>query len=67
LASSTPGVKYFTHRTTDHADSRYINTCILHNPSDNYVVIGDNIISDDTKPDAVSGCADPSKTWPNCN
>jgi len=67
LASSTPGVKYFTHRNADHPDPAFRNTCILYSTPSDYVVTGDNNISDDAKPGDVSGCVDPSKTWPNCN
>jgi len=74
LASSTPGVKYFTHRTADHPDPAFQNTCILFSTPSDYVVTGDMDGAGDMdanyyggKPDGVSGCVDPSKTWPNCN
>ena len=67
LASSTPGVKYFTHRNANHPEPAFRNTCILYSTPSDYVVDIDNNYPDDTKPDTVSGCVDPSKTWPNCN
>jgi hypothetical protein len=67
LASSTPGVKYFTHRNAGHPDPALRNTCILYNTPSDYVVNidvgGDPSIPGDTR----TGCVDPSKTWPNCN
>jgi hypothetical protein len=68
LASSTPGVKYFTHRTADHPDPAYRNTCILFSTPSDYVVNIDVTNGDTSLPDnTYTGCVDPSKTWPNCN
>ena len=68
LASSTPGVKYFTHRNTTHSDPRYRNTCILYSTPSDYVVNIDFTNGDTSLPDnTYTGCVDPSKTWPNCN
>ena len=68
LASSTPGVKYFTHRTADHPDPAFQNTCILYSTPSDYVVNIDVTNGDTSLPDdTYTGCVDPSKTWPNCN
>ena len=67
--ASKNGAKYFTHRTADHPKPAYRNTCILFSTPADYVVTGDmdGAGNDTVKPDGVSGCVDPSKTWPNCN
>ena len=67
--ASKNGAKYFTHRTADHPDPAFQNTCILFSTPSDYVVTGDmdGVGNDTVKPDGVSGCVDPSKTWPNCN